>query len=304
MSTRKVLRPATKANAAQSSKSSKLIIASCSTLPSRVNNIDFQSTVETLANNPRISLIYIHYPKFCQRLNIPYPEVPHWMQSNPKIIVNECADFGPATKFMPLSDIYPAKSDIGVLLFDDDRKYPQTWIDGLLDAFERYNRNAVVGRHGSLHKYLPFQYDAFNMTNDDQEFLCLKTTFGVIYPFNIFPACSKTAMEFVEKYKDKALLRNDDMLLASLAYHAKTSLYVIATTFLEKKSWDETNDDSKIDDVSLAKIPSHVKDQIELARSMMMNGDFPTPWADIGTVIGAVLFVIFIIIFLVIMTRV
>jgi hypothetical protein len=281
-----------------------LIIASCSVLPSRVNNENFQHTVKHLCANDRISHVYIHYPKYCERLEIPYPDVPAWMYESKKIIVNECVDFGPLTKIAPLLDIYPPKSDIGVFLFDDDRLYPQIWINELINAFEHHNRNDVVGRHGTLNKNLPFQYDKFNMQNEEQEFLCLKTTFGVIYPFNAFPESSKIAQTFLEKYKDKAIRRNDDIVLASWCYHAKIPLYAIQTTIAEKKQWDTWNDDAKMDDVSLANIPHHVQDQLELVQKMIANGDFPVPWADIGTVIGAVVFVILMIIFLVIMLRI
>lgn len=43
-----------------------------------------------------------HYPTFCQRFQMPYPEVPAWTQTYaPRLEVVRCADDGPSTKVVP-----------------------------------------------------------------------------------------------------------------------------------------------------------------------------------------------------------
>jgi hypothetical protein len=274
-----------------------MIIASCSTLPSRVENANFKKTVQKLLENPRIQNVYIHYPKFCKRLEIPYPEIPIWMLQNEKMIVNPTEDYGPLTKVAPLFDLFPPKSDIGVLLFDDDRLYPEAWITQLLDAFERHGRNAVVGYQGTMHKALPFEFNKFNLKHStDQPFSCLKTASGVIYPFKAFPLSVKNAIDFADKYKHKASLRNDDMLLASWCYQSFTPLYLIPVNKQQMNEWYLLNDDKFNDSVSLSNIPNHSKPQIELAKEMIRNGDYPIPWPEVAITVALIVIIILLII--------
>jgi hypothetical protein len=275
------------------------IIASCTTLPLRVNNPLFKATVESLTKNKRISRIIINYPRFCQRLNQDYPQVPTWMTSHPKIVVNtSCPDFGPLTHVVPLLDGYKAKSDIGVLLFDDDLYYPDVWINSLIDGFERHNRSAAIGKQGSFHKYLPFQFNKYNQSTADEQFLTIKTQKGAIYPFNAFPETSKKAVEFAEKYKHKGSMNNCDILLGSWCHKTDVPLYVVPTTDLEIKQWDEANETALQDESSLEENASSFHNQAKLIHALQQDGEFPVPWSDIGTLIGMIVFAILLILFL------
>jgi hypothetical protein len=280
-----------------------MFIASCSVLPSRIENIDFKTSVSNLCKNERIEKVFIHYPKTCARLNYEeYPSPPEWMSENDKIVVNHCIDLGPLTKIAPLLDIYEPKSDLGVFLFDDDRLYPSEWIDDLLSGFERHNRNAAVGRHGSLHKYIPFRYDTFNLTLEDEPFLSIKTTFGAVYPFQAFPPSTEAAVQFLNKYKDQGSTTNDDMMLAAWCFRTQTPIYIIPTSINAMQEWEDYNQ-SINDEVSLSRSSNHVRKQLGLASAMIQQGDFPCPWSDIGTVLGIVVFVVLLIVFLIFMMR-
>ncbi len=258
------------------------MIASCSTLPSRVENKNFKETVMQLCNHPNFDAVFIHYPKYCKRLNQDYPPVPTWMQNHSKIVINQKAeDCGPLTKMAPLLDLFPPKVDMGVFLFDDDRLYSLQWIDELLEAFERHGRTCCVARQGTLARFTPFKYNHFNFSQSDQEYVCVKTASGVIYPFKAFPKSFADAIHFANKYKDNASYRNDDMLLASWCYQTKTSLFIIPVTSEQMKHWYKYNDDVLNDTDSLSRIPDHKKPQIDLAKAMMLNGDWPLPFPEI-----------------------
>ena len=266
----------------------KGIIASCSTLPSRVENENFKKTVTQLTQNKRIDFVYIHYPKFCKRLKIDYPPIPSWMNANPKIKVNYgVEDCGPLTKVAPLFDLFPhnTTTDLGVFLFDDDRLYPLLWIEELLDAFNMHGRACVVARQGTLSKTLPFCYDKFNYSKEVQQYSCVKTASGVIYPFSCFPNSFNEAINLAEKYKEKASYRNDDMLLASWCYKTLTPIFIIPVTDEQMKEWYLFNDDKYNDEVSLSAIPNHTKPQIKLAQNMIQNDDWPIPWPEITIVV-------------------
>ncbi len=281
-----------------------MFIASCTVLPSRINNENFRQSVDIFCEHPLIDRVIIHYPRMCKRLQQPYPDPPSWMQTRLKIQVNMCEDYGPVTKVAPLLDMFDSSNnDVGVILFDDDRLYPSQWIDELIIAFQKHNRLAAVGRHGSLHKYLPFQYDTFNMTNEDEPFLSIKTTFGSIYPLCALPSSSVEAIDFVTKYKEYGSMNNDDMMLAAWCYRTQTSIFVITTSSEMMQTWNAFNKDSN-DDVSLSEIQHHVPKQLSLASAMIAKGDFPCPWPDLACIIGVTILVIMLLILLVSLLRV
>ena len=185
-------------------------------------------------------------------------------------------------------------------MFDDDRTYPELWINQLIDGFIKYNGNATVARQGTLHKTLPFMYDKFNLTPADMPFTCVKTASGVIYPLKALPSTTQKAIDFADKYKEKASYRNDDMLLASWCYKSDTPLYILPVTEDQLKEWYSMNSDSLNDEVSLSRIPNHRKPQIELAHAMMMESDWPLPWPEVATasfIVFALLFLFFTVFF-------
>jgi hypothetical protein len=260
-----------------------MFVASCTTLPNRVNNANFQESVLDLCNNSRVHLVYIHYPQRALRLEQDYPPIPEWMKCHPKLKVNPCIDFGPLTKVAPLLDIYSVQDSlrecIGVLLLDDDNKYTQAWWDELMDRFLYYKGQATVGREASLHCFKPFQWDKFNMGTVDEPYMVIKTACGVIYPRHALPENSQSAFSFTQKYEKYGSLRNDDMMLGAWCYKSHIPLYAIPTTPEQLVEFKQGEGIREMD--ALSRAPQHVKTQVRLATAMVTGGDLAPPWPDV-----------------------
>jgi len=272
--------------------------ACCSVLPSRVESPVFASSVKKLASYAEISQIYIFYPKHCRRLDIAYPEVPVWMKQTQKVNVVSCEDMGPATKFLSLLDMVPQNQLYGVLLFDDDRMYPEGWWEPLIESYKQHKGESAVGRHGSLKVYDCFSYSTWNFSGDEEAFLSMKTTFGVIYPRKALPSCTAEAVEFIQKYKKYGSENNDDMMLAAWCFKNDTKIYIIPTKKEDFSTWEIKNANEN-DAASLCLKPRHVQKQLELASKMMFEGDFPVPWVDIAAYVAIGILIIALIVFIV-----
>jgi hypothetical protein len=223
-------------------------------------------------------------------------------KSSAKLEVRPTEDVGKATKIVPLLDLVPTEYSSGILLFDDDIDYPTDWFDGLLQAFADHNGMCAVGRNGSLHRFNPFQYDTFNHSKSEKRFLSMKTAFGAIYPRSALPATSNAAMESIAKYKEYGSEQNDGMMLASWSHISKTSLLIIPTSKEQEQELNQLNTYLS-DDVSLSRVPNHVGTQVKLASKMIGNGEFPTPWADIWTIVALIIGIIAIFFFLIFFSR-
>jgi hypothetical protein len=136
---------------------------------------------------------------------------------------------------------------------------------------------------------------------NEEEFLVMKTQRGVIYPFKMFPECSKSAMEFVSKYKEKGALTNPDVVLASWCHKAQMQMYVLPTKNSQMDEWNEANETAIEDEFNLQN--GSLREEARLMEAMQKNDDFPIPWSEIGTIIGIVVFVILLILFLAFMMR-
>lgn len=272
-------------------------VASCSTLPGRVNNIRFQETVLKFANNPKITKVYIQYPRHCVRLKLDYPPVPDWMHSNKKIFVNkEAEDTGPSTKFHSLCELLPAnKPKLGVILFDDDRIYTDKWINDLMDAYDMHKGEVSVAYQGTLSKTMPFQIDKYNIPKKinnnknsksyHKQFIVAKTAGLAIYCRKVFPSTNQVYKDLLEKYKDNKIRNNDDIGLAHLAYKAVVPIMLIPIQHEQYAHWLDVNNDGDNSKDSLSLIPDHIAPQIKLAKAMITNGDLPVPYIELTTVV-------------------
>ncbi len=271
-------------------------IASCSTLPGRVNNDRFQETVLKFANHPKISKVYIQYPRHCIRLKLDYPPLPDWMSSNNKIYVNkEAEDTGPSTKFHSLCELLPINNPtLGVILFDDDRIYTDKWINDLMNAYELHEGKAVVAYQGTLSKTVPFQIDKYNIPNKlsnknakaaHKQFMVAKTAGLAIYCRKVFPTNNNVYKLLLEKYKENKIRNNDDIGLAHLAYKACVPIMIIPIQPDQHVYWLEVNNDADNTADSLSRLPNHIEPQIKLAKAMMTNGDLPIPYIELTTVV-------------------
>ena len=228
-------------------------------------------------------------PYRCKRLQVDYPDPPDWTRSDPRIVVQRTEDYGPMTKFAPLLDGVIG-AEAAIILFDDDTIYPDGWWSMLLS---HYDGSAAVGCHGSLHKQKPFVYSQWNTSTHPCLMGNLSTAWGVVYPRSALPQSTSEAVEFVGKYD--GLINNDDMALASWCYQRNIPLKMIPVPHMMIDQWQTTN--PHIDDPNSVSITLDMtkRNQIELAKKMIVDGVYPPPWPEITV---AVILVVVLILFL------
>ncbi len=112
------------------------VIASLSTLPDRIGNLE--PTIRCLLEQTRPpDEIVITIPDISSRQQKPYV-VPKYLAQFPRIRILRCGkDWGPATKFIPViqEELAASRDDTLVLVVDDDRTYPLT----ALETYLRYS---------------------------------------------------------------------------------------------------------------------------------------------------------------------
>jgi hypothetical protein len=108
------------------------VIASLSTLPDRIANLD--PTIQCLIKQTRPpDEIVVAVPEFSVRQQTRYV-VPEYLAQYPSVRILRCAtDWGPATKFIPVvqEELAAGRRDTLIMVADDDRTYPR-------DALETY----------------------------------------------------------------------------------------------------------------------------------------------------------------------
>jgi glycosyl transferase family 2 len=101
------------------------VIASLSTVPSRINNL--RATVRSLLKQTRPpDEIILAVPEFSIREERPYV-VPEYLFQLPRLrILRSEKDWGPATKFIPVvrEELAAGRGDTLIMVVDDDRVYP------------------------------------------------------------------------------------------------------------------------------------------------------------------------------------
>lgn len=113
-------------------KISQRVIASLTTLPDRIGNL--QPTLECLTNQTRPpDEIFVAVPEFSSRQKRGYV-IPEFLVRIPNLHLIRCdKDWGPATKFIPAiqRELEAGRGDTLIMVVDDDRVYPR-------DALETY----------------------------------------------------------------------------------------------------------------------------------------------------------------------
>lgn len=102
------------------------VIASLSTVPSRINNL--RATIRSLLKQTRPpDEIILAIPEFSIREQRPYV-VPEYVLHLPRLrILRSEKDWGPATKFIPIvrEELAACRGDALIMVVDDDRVYPR-----------------------------------------------------------------------------------------------------------------------------------------------------------------------------------
>lgn len=111
---------------ANAPKTSRRVIASLTTLPDRIANL--QPTLECLTNQTRPpDEIVVAVPEFSIRQKRGYT-IPEFLARIPNVRIIRCeTDWGPATKFIPAvqHELAAGHGDTLIMVVDDDRIYPR-----------------------------------------------------------------------------------------------------------------------------------------------------------------------------------
>jgi hypothetical protein len=130
---------------------SKRVIASFSTLPDRIHNLE--ATIRCLLNQTRPpDEIVLSIPEFSVRQQKPYV-LPKYLAQFPRLRILHCEkDWGPATKFIPViqEELEEGRGDTVVMVVDDDRVYPHDALETYLHYYEHLPRAALCFRGGAM----------------------------------------------------------------------------------------------------------------------------------------------------------
>lgn len=131
----------------RNSTAGRRIIASLSTLPDRIANLE--PTIRCLLGQTHPpDEIVIAVPEFSRRQQKPYV-VPKYLEQFPLVRVLRCGkDWGPATKFIPVvqEELAAARGDTLMLVVDDDRTYPRDALETYLYYSQRLPNAALCFR--------------------------------------------------------------------------------------------------------------------------------------------------------------
>lgn len=99
---------------------------SLTTTPTRIHRI--RPVMESLVNQTSpFDGVLLNIPYKLKRDGSEY-DVPRWLDSLPKVCINRCDDYGPATKLLGALEIESA-SDSRIIVVDDDTLYPPTMVE-------------------------------------------------------------------------------------------------------------------------------------------------------------------------------
>jgi hypothetical protein len=127
------------------------VIASLTTLPDRIFNLE--PTVRCLLNQTRPpDEIVLSIPEFSVRQKRPY-SVPKYLSEFSTLRILRCkADWGPATKFIPLvqEELAAGRTNTLIMVVDDDRIYPREALETYLHYHEQFPNAALCFRGGPM----------------------------------------------------------------------------------------------------------------------------------------------------------
>ncbi len=131
------------------------VIASMSTLPDRIVNL--QPTIRCLLEQSRPpDEIVIAVPEFSRRQRRRYV-IPDYLHQLPRVRILRCSrDWGPATKFIPVvqEELAAGRGDTLIMVVDDDRVYPKDALETYLCYHHELPDAALTFRGGPIpHDY-------------------------------------------------------------------------------------------------------------------------------------------------------
>jgi len=137
--------------AQNSPRSHARVIASLTTLPDRIRNLE--PTIRSLLNQTRPpDEIVLAIPEISVRQKRSYP-FPKYLSEFTTLRILRCQpDWGPATKFIPLvqEELAAGRADTLIMVVDDDRIYPRDALETYLHYHEQFPNAALCFRGGPM----------------------------------------------------------------------------------------------------------------------------------------------------------
>lgn len=129
----------------------KRVIASLSTLPDRICNLE--PTIRCLLNQTRPpDEIVLAVPEFSLRQKRAYP-IPKYLAQFSTLRILRCrTDWGPATKFIPVvqEELAAGRPDTLIMVVDDDRIYPRDALETYLHYHQQLPEATLCFRGGAM----------------------------------------------------------------------------------------------------------------------------------------------------------
>ena len=127
------------------------VIASLSTLPDRIDNLE--PTIRCLLEQTRPpDEIVIAVPNFSTRQQTPYV-IPEYLGQFARVRILRCAtDWGPATKFIAVvqEELAAGRGDTLIFVVDDDRTYPRDALETYLNYHDQLPDAALCFRGAAI----------------------------------------------------------------------------------------------------------------------------------------------------------
>jgi len=263
------------------------VVACCSTLPERAENGKLERAVRSiLGQTANVDRVYVHYPYRASRLQVDYPPPPVSLVQNPQVEVVRCEDHGPLTKVYPVANVIDAAdtTTTAIVLFDDDRVYPNDWLEPLLWCFEANGGRCGVGYHGSSSPHIPFFISKFNTISlKPIPVAILATAWMTVYPRQMLYKDGKTCVERLHAMP-KSAFTNDDIVLGSWAHRHGVRLLLTPINKTNVKRWGEHNLEGD-DTQSLARSFKQQMKQVNLTNKLVFTNGLPMPFMSILTLL-------------------
>lgn len=113
------------------------------TSPTRI--LMLRETIESIMEQTVIpDIIILNIPYIFKRTGERYTNIPGYLLSNDRVLINRCEDIGPATKILPTIDLVNNDNDT-IISIDDDIVYCPTFIETLVEKSREFPNSAITG---------------------------------------------------------------------------------------------------------------------------------------------------------------
>lgn len=191
------------------------LIGSLTTIPSRISKI--RRTIHSLLNQSHsLDKIYINIPYISLKgtaYKIPY--FLKTLESESKIVINRCKDYGPSTKLIPTLEKEKNNSTY-IIVFDDDRIMHRDVVKILAQKIIEYPE-AALSFSGWCIGSFPFYFQRILDNTIDVEVDWVEGTNSICYPS--FLLDSTEIITIIES--NDSLFRHDDHIMAYYMYSKK-----------------------------------------------------------------------------------